>query len=562
MRSSEIRLEPVPKKALNRRIWYGFLFVKFLLLVFGASATGLAADAAASKHRVLENRWSQGPWHGVSQMVLFDDRLWFINSNPYKDTNAADLYSLALNTGEVRYEQSLFSQDIGNPLVYEGRLYLPFEDPRRSAGRGEYVRTDGSRYEWRSFVDGRAFHVHAMGNCHGRLLAVTGAFTGQIQAYDEQWRLLDDYPKGEAGFSRLVSIMQFGNECLFGAMARRDSRPKLLRLDGSDLVPVEGWPSGDRAETAVVFDKQALAINDLGETRSLIAWDGKNTKTLTTPSGRVRALSVDQNQIYLITSDKSGGGLWSADSSFNWQLLQRFDTTPISLLVSQGNIFVGTWSTQGGALFSNQGSNALDTPSALPLPVKNPPVIDKDDLDQRVGDWWQTLSKTPDSNSDLSQLRDLIKTLEFNEHPLVLQQLAAKIDSLPDTGVQKMFGSRELDRSTVIRWYIKTTAAIRDVAEPAVEQVTPAFTKAENPAAKYLDDTIAAIVGAGRDSAKAEQLRGSADKQIAAHLIARLQRQSDPLWVQSDIVGALTRLTNQSYAYDRESWARWLAMQK
>ena len=103
-RSSDIRLELVTNKALNRRVWYGFLVVKFLLMVFGASATGIAADAAASKHRVLENRWSQGPWHGVSQMVLFDDRLWFINSNPYKDTNAADLYSLALNTGEVRYE--------------------------------------------------------------------------------------------------------------------------------------------------------------------------------------------------------------------------------------------------------------------------------------------------------------------------------------------------------------------------------------------------------------------------------------------------------------------------
>ena len=125
-------------------------------------------------------------------------------------------------------------------------------------------------------MDGRAFHVHAMGNCHGRLLAATGAFSGQLHAYTDDWQLLDDYPKGSAGFSRLVSIMQFGSECLVGAMARGDHRPKLLRLAGNELVPVDGWPAGDRTETTVVFEDQALAFNDQGETRSLLSWNGNS----------------------------------------------------------------------------------------------------------------------------------------------------------------------------------------------------------------------------------------------------------------------------------------------
>lgn len=36
---------------------------------------------------------------------------------------------------------SLFSQDAGNPVVYNGLLYWPFEDPRRSAGTVEFAVT-------------------------------------------------------------------------------------------------------------------------------------------------------------------------------------------------------------------------------------------------------------------------------------------------------------------------------------------------------------------------------------------------------------------------------------
>lgn len=537
-------------------------FLKTVLIMICASVIVNAADATESDTIELEERWSEGPWHGVSQMILFDNRLWFTNSNPYKDTNVADLYSQDLNTGSVHYEQSLFSQDIGDPVVFEGRLYLPFEDPRRSAGRGEYVRTDGALFEWKSFADGSAFHVHAMGECHGRLMAVTGAFSGQLQANDNEWLLLDDYPKGSAGFSRLVSIMQFGDECLVGAMARGDSRPKLLRLAGDNLIPVTGWRAGDRAETAVVFNDQALVINDLGETRSLISWDGIKTKEITLPGGRVRALSVDGDQIYLISSDTSGGGLWSANGSFKWRLIQRFNTTPISLLVRQGHVFVGTWSRQGGALFSSRGGSSLKTPAAVPLLAKKQPDIDPGDLTKREQKWWRILSKTPAPNTDLTQLREVIKNLELNEHPMVLQNIAAKIDSLPDTGVQKMFGSRELDRTAVIRWYIKTTAALRGVAQPALDQLNLPFNKPENPAAKYLDDAIAALVGVGRDSGSSQPLQTATKVQMIGKLIERLQRPDDPLWVQSDIVGALTRLTDQSYAYDRDAWAGWFVEQQ
>ena len=113
----------------------------------------------------LTELWEGGNWRAVTQITLFDNQLWFTNSNPFRDANAADIYSMDLTSREVRFRRSLFSQDTGVTTVFDGHLYLPFEDPRRSTGRGEYVVTDGKKFQWHAFNQGRAFHVHTMQQC-------------------------------------------------------------------------------------------------------------------------------------------------------------------------------------------------------------------------------------------------------------------------------------------------------------------------------------------------------------------------------------------------------------
>ena len=142
-----------------------------------------------------------GPWPAVSELVIYDGRVWFANSQPYVDNNAADVYSYDPATSQLRFERGLFSQDVGSPAVVGGRLFLPFEDPRFNMSIGEYAVTDGQTWQWRRLPEGEAFHTHAIGRCGNTLLAVTGAWEGQLHVSPDDghnWHLAADYPASQA----------------------------------------------------------------------------------------------------------------------------------------------------------------------------------------------------------------------------------------------------------------------------------------------------------------------------------------------------------------------------
>jgi outer membrane protein assembly factor BamB len=110
-------------------------------------ASGVPVVAAEAQLQPLAH---VGPWPAVSKLIGYGGRLWFVNSVKFRNHNSADLHSYDPATGETRYETHLFSQDAGEPVVFAGRLYWPYEDPRASTGRGEFMVTDGSgRWDWR-----------------------------------------------------------------------------------------------------------------------------------------------------------------------------------------------------------------------------------------------------------------------------------------------------------------------------------------------------------------------------------------------------------------------------
>lgn len=495
-------------------------------------------------------------WRGVSQLVFYRQQLWFVNSNPFQDTNAADLYHFDPASGQLHYQRSLFSQDIGNPVVFNGLLHLPFEDPRRSAGRGEYVRTDGRRYQWQALPSGRAFHLHALASCHGALTAVTGAFSGQLHQYDNRvgWQLISNYPRGEAGFSRLVSVLEYGDHCLIGALARNDSRAKLLQLRGTQLLALDDWPAGDRSETLTVFAGKALAFNDLGDSRTLLSWDGRQATTLPLPAGRPRGLAADGDSIYLISGDARGGALWVADQQFDWQLLQRFSDTPIALAVRDGRVFVGGWARQGGVLYSDARRQALPITAAKALPSSTAATMDAPTARHRARRWYQRLAR---ADATLDDLRNILSELDSGEHPRVLQQLATMVDALPDSGTLTLFGSRQMQRRAVIAWYVQTTAALRGALRPTAAQLSRPFEQPANRSAKYLDAAVAAIIGAGR----ARPVNGSPTAQSQHSWINalgdRLQNNDDPDWLRADVISALSNLSGQRFGHDTARWLRW-----
>ena len=122
-----------------------------------------------------------GPWRDVTQLIGYGDRLWFANSVIGINHNSADIYSYDPATQTTRYEQHLFSQDAGQPVVAAGLLYWPFEDPRFSANLGEYMVTNGTQWQWRVLPQGDVFHVHTMATHQDALLAGTGAWAAGLQ---------------------------------------------------------------------------------------------------------------------------------------------------------------------------------------------------------------------------------------------------------------------------------------------------------------------------------------------------------------------------------------------
>ena len=110
-----------------------------------------------------------GPWPWVSDLVVYGERLWLANSVKHREHNSADLYSFDPPSGTFRYERHLFTQGVGKPVVAEGRLYWPFEDPRFHLGVGQLASTDGEDWELHVVEAPRLRHVHAGAELDGRL---------------------------------------------------------------------------------------------------------------------------------------------------------------------------------------------------------------------------------------------------------------------------------------------------------------------------------------------------------------------------------------------------------
>ena len=82
-----------------------------------------------------------------------------------------------------------------------------------------------------------------------------------------------------------------------------------------------------------------------------------------------------------------------------------------------------------------------------------------------------------------------------------------------------------------------------------VDWLSEAWATPANPAEKYYATAPAAIWTVGQI--------GQDDRATIDALIARLERPHDPLWLTGDVVGALTVLTGERFAYDRSAWRDW-----
>lgn len=523
-----------------------------LALLIAAMAMTARSSEAGEADGPLTMLARPGAWPGISSLIAYDSRIWFTNSEPFADTNAADVYSYDPLTGKTRYERGLFTQDTGAPVVFLGRLYWPFEDARFSMGVGEYAVTDGQVWRWRRLPQGHAFHLHAMAACGETLIAVTGAWEGQLQVSGDRggsWRLAATYPKGTAPFSRLVAVTPFGDRCFVGSAARGSRGTKLLEWTGAVLVPVKGWPEGDRTDGLVVHRGRLFAWNDASDNRILYAFDGERTvRVAAPPSGRVRALSSDGTHLWAVGGRQGAGTLWRLDKGTAWKEVQRFQETPISVLAVSGALFVGTYAEGGGALWGTRSKAPALSAETEPFEIPKPRPAETAKALGRI----ETLVKGEIGESDrFRELRVVFQQLAAVSDREIGHQLAALYPKVALKGQVRMFTNAQVNRSDLLRWYLMGAMAVTGSGRAPVELLSAQFSEKPNRAHKYFDPAIAAIATIG--------WIGQDDQETVGALVNRLRRKVDPKWLQGDVVAALSALTGKRFGHDAARWRRWWA---
>lgn len=148
--------------------------------------------------------------------------------------------------------------------MHRGLLYWPFEDPRFSAGHGEYGVTNGREWRWRLLPNGEVFHVHAMATSGTALFAATSAWRAGLQRSDDggnSWRIVYEHPTPGGRVSRFTSLAVLHGRLYAGLTAFDEEGPKLLGMAGGTLERVSGWPPGQMTTALRAYRGWLYGVN-------------------------------------------------------------------------------------------------------------------------------------------------------------------------------------------------------------------------------------------------------------------------------------------------------------
>lgn len=498
-------------------------------------------------------------WPHVSEMIEYGGRLWFVNSRKYVNHNSADIWSYDPINGDTRYERHLLSQDAGSPVVHRGLLYWPFEDPRFSAGRGEFMVTNGQEWKWGLLPAGQAFHVHAMASNGETLFAAPSAWTAQLQSSADggtSWAELYEHPTPSRRVSRITSLAVL-NGTLYGGLVASHERTgaKLLQWDGTTFVPFRRWPDGSGVPRLHVFKGWLYGVNISGDDSTMWRTSGSIVEKATGIFGRsIRGMASGNDAFWVVVSNRGDGELWRSPDGERWSRYQRFPGVTLhGVGVFDGQVFVGARTKNGGALYgpppvTETESDLIDLP---PLSLARLPGVGTAAQTDSAAALDSLRRDLADPQQYGRGLRDRFLPLARSSDPAIGTALADLLkSSFPDTSIA-MFGSSRFPASKMARWYILWAMAHNGHGRVPPELISAPWEAPSNGAEKYFDSPPAAAWAAAE--------LGQKDNETLSALIDRLDRAGDPDWLKGDMIGALTVLTGQRYAYDIAAWKRWWA---
>ncbi|MBT9316090.1 beta propeller repeat protein [Leptothoe spongobia] len=525
-----------------------------------------------------------GPWAEVSHLISYDNRLWFANSMLFNNHNSADIYSYGPGANDTRLEQHLFSQSAGEPVVSEGLLYWPFEDPRFSADLGEYMVTNGDQWQWHILPEGEAFHVHAMENHGNYLWAATGAWSGGLQRSSDggkMWELVYTYPTPDRRVSRVTNLVSLDDDHLLAEiMAVHEQGSKVLMWQGDDFQAIDSWPDGKRVKSLTAFQGHGYGVNqNRDDSYSVWRTDGTLTEPVTALDGHyIRAFAATETTLWAVSSTQSDGYLWRSDDGMVWTAVQQFtDMRPLDVAIHTGQVYVGGQGNNGkGVLWGPPTPQVLSTNQqskltltgplpADPLPADPLPKdpLPKDPLPQQViasGDTQalEAILTSPITYTD-GNAQDVLATALLpsatDADPAVGQQLTSYLtQALPVKSAQLFENNASAPATHVSQWYLLWAMGLNGHGQVPIELLQQSWTEPANDREKYWHPAPAAAWTAAR--------LGQDDEATITAIIERLTTQEDPLWLVGDFVGALHALTGEQYGYDVSAWQQWWEEQK
>ncbi|MFQ5912441.1 MAG: hypothetical protein ACE5JS_04595 [Nitrospinota bacterium] len=539
-----------PKGGWRPRHGIMWLFAVALLLTPG---TGQAATDLVPLSR-------PGIWPGISGVIGYRGRLWFVNSVKFVNHNSADIYSYDPATGVTSYERSLLSQDAGDPVVAGGLLYWPFEDPRSSAGRGEFMVTNGRDWAWRTMSEGVSFHVHAIVAHGGVLFAATSAWRAGLQESQDggaTWTVLYDHETPKGKVSRITSLAILDGVLYAGLTAFYREDIKLLRMRSGGIAPVPGWPSGHGTVALTEFRGWLYGVNWSAEDIAVWRTDGLRVERVTGLDGRqVRDFAADGGAIWAISVRKGSGTLWRSGDGVSWSAEFRFkESEPLEVATYGGRTYVGTLNPRGGTLWGPQMKPRPRPAGPMaPLPGRSPRLSG---IRMR-----QALDALDRALADPSSYRRHGTRLRRALEPFALaggekagaelsRRLAAQV---PRLNLSLFGGALGTTSAEMARWYLLRAMALTGHGHVPTALLTIPWTEPKNRAEKYFHPVPAA--------AWAVAQLGQADDATVESLIVRLSQDGDPPWLAGDIVNALTVLTGKRFGHDKTAWLAWWEKKK
>lgn len=496
-----------------------------------------------------------GPWSAVSSLIGFRGRLWFANSVKFADHNSADLYSYDLHSGAVRYERHLFSQDAGQPAVAGGLLYWPFEDARFSAGRGEFMVTNGRDWQWRELPYRPVLHLHAMLAHGGFLYAATGGFSAALYRsadLGKSWTPVYQHRNAAGSFSRLLSLRVFSGRVYVGLYASDEPGVKLGQVSAGRFVAVPGWPRGESAEVLTVFRGHLYAIHHGGDGAALWRTDGRSSEPVRALAGRaVRATAASKDSLWVVTGGEGRGDLWQSADGEAWQVVQRFDRDePVDVAVYGGPPYVGAIGSDGrGVLYGSTAHAPVRSAIGLTaLPAFEPPRPGSA-LAPQLAALDRALADLASFEQAGGALIDLLDPIVRSRSRRAAQALANRIGAAGHVEASVRFAGNRVAAKAKADWQL--LRAIGQIGQGRVpaELLAKRWSASANRGEKYVES----VAGAAWAISESRQ----SDAPTTSALIERLNSAGHPTWLAGDLIGALTALSGCRFGYDAAAWRAW-----